>query len=93
MTIFPASGTLVGRVWNPAVGGPSVVTLRKGRLLDITSRQAPLVRDICELEDPAGFVSDAPGVDLGDAATIAGTRPHPDRLHLLAPCDLSLIHI
>ena len=91
MTIFPATGVLLGRVWNPAAGGPSVVTLRQGRVWDITSPRAPLVRDICEMDDPAGYVTGAAGTDLGTAEALAAVVPHPDRLHFLAPCDLQAI--
>jgi fumarylacetoacetate (FAA) hydrolase family protein len=91
MTKFPQGGTLLGRVWNPEVVGPSVVTLRKGRAIDITSRATPTVRDICELEDPVVYVREAKGVDLGDADTIAMNTVDPSQLHFLAPCDLQAI--
>ena len=61
MTIFPSSGTVLGRVWNPAVKGPAVVTIRDGRMMDITSAAAPLVRDICEMNDPVAYVRKADG--------------------------------
>ena len=44
--------TLVGRVWTPAAGGPSVIAIRDGEALDIT-RAAPTMRDLCEAADPA----------------------------------------
>ena len=91
MTIFPSSGTVVGRVWNPAVKGPAVVTIRDGRMMDITSAAAPLVRDICEMNDPVAYVRKADGVDLGEAGTIAQNAVAQDRLHMLAPCDLQAV--
>ena len=63
-------GCLLGRVWNPAVSGPSVVTIREGRVIDITSPEAPLVRDICAMDEPAAYVSAAKGEDLGALADI-----------------------
>ena len=91
MTIFPSSGTVLGRVWNPAVKGPAVVTIRDGRMMDITSAAAPLVRDICEMNDPVAYVRKADGVDLGEAGTIAQNAVAQDRLHMLAPCDLQAV--
>lgn len=91
MTAFPSSGTLLGRVWNPDVAGPAVVTLRDGHLWDITSKAAPLVRDICEMDDPAGYVASAPGIDMGPAEKIAGNEAEPNLPHLLAPCDLQAV--
>jgi len=49
----------LGRVWNPNAGRPPIVTIRGNRLLDITSHQAPLVRDICKMDDPADYVQSA----------------------------------
>jgi fumarylacetoacetate (FAA) hydrolase family protein len=91
MTIFPTSGTLLGRIWNPDVAGPSIVTIRAGRVIDITSAEAPLVRDICERDDPAGYVAAAQGIDLGAAADIVANPCDPEKLHFLAPCDLQAI--
>ena len=88
---LPQEGTFLGRVWDPKTNGPSVVTLRDGRVFDITSRTAPMVRDICEMEDPATFVQWAEGVDLGAAADIAANATDPAALHFLAPCDLHSI--
>lgn len=85
-------GTLLGRVWDPAVEGPVVVTERAGVLFDITSREAPLVRDICEMEDPAGYVAAAQGRQLGALEDISsGTSGDLAAPHLLAPCDLQAI--
>ncbi len=86
-----SNGLFLGRVWDPAAQGPVVVTLRNQRLIDITSAAAPLVRDICEMADPAGYVAQAPGRDLGALADIAMAPQSPDHVHILAPCDLQSI--
>lgn len=91
MTNFD-TGTFLGRVWRPDLSGPSVVTVRSGQVLDITSRAAPTVRDVLELEDPAAFVHAADGMDLGAVSDLL-TREGSDLSvpHLLAPCDLQAV--
>ena len=86
-----AAGVLLGRVWDPALEGPCVVTVRAGRVIDVTCRDAPTARDICEMDDPAAWLSAAPGRDIGALSEIAGTPIDPERLHLLAPSDLQAI--
>ena len=86
------SATLLGRVWSPAVEGPCVVTVREGTVLDITSRLAPTVRDVCEQDDPAGFVQNATGAVLGAVDALLANRPGDTGApHFLAPCDLQAI--
>ena len=53
------AGTWLGRVWSPEAGGPCVVTLRDGEVIDITSKSTPMVRDICEMDDAARYVQTA----------------------------------
>ena len=76
------TGLYLGRINSPA--GPCVVTLRAGQVRDITAKAAPTVRDICEMDDPAGYARTAPGTDLGPLDSIDPTR-------WLAPCDLQPI--
>ncbi|WP_159590254.1 fumarylacetoacetate hydrolase family protein [Chelativorans xinjiangense] len=88
-------GRFVGRVWRPDVQGPALVMLREGRLVDITSRAAPTMRDLMEHDDPASLVDGAEGEDLGSMEEIAQMSAEgkgaADRLHLLAPCDLQAV--
>ncbi len=86
-----AQGCLVGRVWSPDAGGPSVVTLRDGELVDITALAAPTVRDICEMDDPAAYVAAAEGRSLGPLDQIAAAQLDGSEIHLLAPCDLQAV--
>jgi fumarylacetoacetate (FAA) hydrolase family protein len=88
-------GRFVGRVWRPDVKGPALVVLREGRLTDITSREAPTMRDLMEREDVVEFVDRAEGADLGSldeiaANSVEGTA-NGGRAHLLAPCDLQAV--
>jgi fumarylacetoacetate (FAA) hydrolase family protein len=93
---LPKDGRFVGRVWREGLG-PSVVALRDGRLLDITSREVPTVSALLEREDAPAFVAEAPGEDLGSLEAIAaGTLAaagsgDPNATHLLAPCDLQTV--
>lgn len=86
------SGTYIGRVWNPSVSGPSVVVVRDGHLVDITSKETPLVRDILEKESPAEFVRSREGVSLGRIEDIGlNYDSGSGSIHLLAPCDLQAV--
>ncbi len=88
------NGLFVGRVWNPAASGPSLVTLRNGDLIDITSKETPTVSALLERADAADFVRNATGPVLGTLEDIAKNstgRPDLSRPHLLAPADLQAI--
>lgn len=82
-------GTLVGRLW--LADGPAVVTVRNGVVLDITSREAPLVRDICDMADPAGYVSTARGREIGMLDELLCSGPDDRAPSVLAPCDLQAV--
>lgn len=82
-------GLWLGRVERPGTG-PAVVTLRGGIVTDITSRIAPTVRDVLELDDPAAHVRTAPGEALAPLDEIAAGS-EADALRFLAPCDLQAV--
>ena len=85
---------LVGRVWRPDIGGPSVAALRGAELVDI-SAAAPTMRDLCEAAEPAGLARDARGEPIGQLADILANTPRQTRDRtkpwLLAPIDLQAI--
>ncbi len=85
---------LVGRVWREDVGGPSIVAVREGRVVDITCRDYPTMRDLLEAEDPAAAARDLDGEDLLSVDEIAKNSDAHEgdaAIHLLAPCDLQAI--
>ena len=88
-------GYFVGRVWRGDVGGPSVVVVRDARVVDITCRAFPTMRDLLEQDDPAALVKAADGQELGALADIAAASIEPKDgaggVHLLAPCDLQAV--
>lgn len=88
------AGALVGRVWRPDLGGPSVVALRPEGVIDITA-SAPTVRDLAEHPDPASVLSAAQGPVIGTLAELLGNTPpdrrDPARPWFLAPVDLQAI--
>lgn len=89
---FPNDALLLGRIWDPSVAGPCVVTVRDGVVFDVTSRAAPLVRDICEMADPAGYLRSAEGRRVGLLADLlAAPVGDPGVAHLIAPCDLQAV--
>jgi len=90
-----AQGRFVGRVWRPDVEGPSLVVLRNGRVVDITSQATPTMCDLLERDDVVSLVDSVSGEDLGSLDEIMATSTEDaaaqGRLHLLAPCDLQAI--
>jgi fumarylacetoacetate (FAA) hydrolase family protein len=92
MLNLPDSGTFLGRVWRQGIG-PSLVVIRAGRVIDITSVTAPTMRDLLEQPDIGAFVASQPGEDIGalDEIARASVEPTGDATRLLAPCDLQAI--
>jgi fumarylacetoacetate (FAA) hydrolase family protein len=90
---FPAA-TLVGRVWRPDIGGPSVVAVRPDGVFDI-SRSYPTMRDLCESPDPAASVAGAQADRIGDFAAILANAAEATRDSskpwLLSPVDLQAV--
>lgn len=76
------TGTLIGRVWHDAVGGPAVVVVREDGVYDL-SELAPTVSTLLERDDPVAAVRATAGRRLG---ALEQMLPH-----LLAPCDLQVI--
>ncbi len=83
---------LVGRVWRAGIG-PSLVTIRNGRVIDITSKRWPTISALLDRPDAAGLVRSAAGDDIGPLSEIAAgsIEAAGDVTRLLAPCDLQAI--
>jgi fumarylacetoacetate (FAA) hydrolase family protein len=86
---------LIGRAWQPGEhGGPVVVTVRNGELIDITST-TPTVSQLLESANPADKVMQASGPSLGRLddwlASTLEHGPDPAHRHLLAPNDLQVV--
>lgn len=100
MTAFsflPADGTagsLAGRVYDPAVGGPSVVAVRSEGVVDL-SATFPTMRALTELADPAAALAAASGPLLGSLDEIVANTPDDvrdaARPWLLSPIDLQVV--
>lgn len=86
---------LIGRVWRPELNGPSVVAIRDGGVFDITSRDAPTVRDLIETGEAAALARDLPGERIGGVADLLANSDEDarraDRPWLLAPIDLQAV--
>lgn len=78
-------GTFLARVLRPGTG-PCIARLDGDKLVDITSKTAPTMRDLLELDDPLAHVRAAEGESFATLADI-GTGG----LTLLAPCDLQVV--
>jgi fumarylacetoacetate (FAA) hydrolase family protein len=89
-----AKATLVGRVFRPELGGPSVAVLRGGILHDITGVFAT-VRDLCEQPDPVTAITHARGTAIGTFDSVLTNTPpdgrDPKKPWLLAPVDLQAL--
>ena len=89
-----SAAALAGRVWRPDVGGPAVVALREGQIVDIT-RSSPTMRDLAECADPATQLKSGKGETIGALDAILANTPEATRdatkPWLLAPIDLQAI--
>ena len=56
-TLIPIDGLLLGRARVPGWDFPRIVTVRDGRVIDITAAGAATSRDICERPEPAAYVA------------------------------------
>ena len=90
-----SQATLVGRIHNPAIQGPSIVTIQDGAVYDITSNQAPTMRDICEMSNPGTFVKAQQGTMIGSFEELAANSDENSRdqskPYFLSPIDLQVI--
>lgn len=80
-----ATGTFVGRIWSAEEDGPVIVHLRRGILHDVTSKEAPTMRDLLERDDPVAWLNAQPDKPLMALADAAATGV------LLAPNDLQAV--
>ena len=93
--ILPSDGVLLGRVRVPGSAFPRIVTVRGGRVVDITAKSGATVRDICEMADPASYVAAAGGTDVGSADSIVtgswAAKQSDSAPSLLSPIDLQAV--
>ncbi len=89
------NGLLLGRALVSGFDYPRVVTVRDGRLVDITAAGFATVRDIAESGHAAEHVRNVPGQDVGDVAEVLNNalsgEKRSDLPQLLAPIDLQAI--
>lgn len=92
---LPCDGTFLGRASVGNKSYPMLVTVRDGQVFDITSRLAPTVRDICEMDSPARYVKSANGKAIGMLDEIAANsfefRRERSKPFLLSPVDLQAV--
>lgn len=93
--VLPRDGTFIGRARVPGSSCPRIVTSRGDRLFDITAKALATVRDIAELPDPAAFVREASGIDIGATRQVmlnSWTETlDPNLPSLLSPVDLQAV--
>ena len=86
---------LSGRARAAGTRHPLVVTVREGEVTDITSNDAPTVRDVCALPDPVAYVRSAKGraiaaLDEAAANSLEAGRDN-SKPYLLSPVDLQAV--
>ena len=86
---------LIGRIFDPAAGGPAVVRVDGDAVFDL-SAVAPTSTELFEQRDPANAVRSASGLPrraaLADVlANSAFDRQDPSKPYFLAPCDLQAL--
>lgn len=86
-----SQATLVGRVWRPDAGGPSIVVVRGDIVTDV-SAAFPTMRDLCERPES---ISDVVGEPLCSVVELLDNTPITTRDRtrpwLLAPIDLQAV--
>lgn len=86
--------TLVGRAWLPGeLGGPSVVVLRDGEVIDVTAHFATLSL-LLDSDAPLQALRDAKGTAVCSVEALltnSGEQRDPARPSLLPPVDLQVI--
>lgn len=89
-----AGAILAGRVWDPAVEGPSVVAVRDGMVVDVSARFATM-RDLVETPEPGAALASADGPVLGTVDELLANTPEDardgTRPWLLSPIDLQVV--
>ena len=86
-----STGSFVGRIWDTAKGGPSVVVLRQGIVYDVTSKDIPTVSALLEMDDPVAFLGAQKGEAIGSLDALLSGGNSPSQIHLLAPIDLQAV--
>ena len=81
---------LVGRLWREDVGGPAVVVVRGGEIIDVT-RAFPTVADLLDAQNTAALAIQASGESMGPVQPFIDKALASARQALLAPCDLQAI--
>ncbi|MCE4537277.1 fumarylacetoacetate hydrolase family protein [Pelomonas sp. P7] len=89
-----AEASLLGRLWRPDRGGPALVAVRDGEVVDV-SAHAPTMAALLDHPDRLHIARSAPGQALGPAQALLdealAAPPEAGRPRWLAPCDLQAV--
>jgi len=86
------NATLIGRVFDPIEGGPSVVAIRQGDVVDL-SHIEPTVSSLLERDDVIEIVRNATPRKMWNLEEVLSATLRQDRTssHFLAPVDLQVV--
>ncbi len=91
----PADGVVLGRAMADGWSHPAIVTIRDGLIFDITSKEAPTSRDVCEQDDPGAYVRGASGKEICTLDALISnsvvSRRDTGKPYLLSPVDLQAV--
>jgi len=87
-----SEGCFVGRIWESAKGGPSLVTIKGNYIYDITSKEIPTIRDLLELKDINEYLESCDSTKLvSTEELLQSSLKKNSGMSLLAPCDFQAI--
>ena len=89
------SGVFIGRIWDAHLQCPSLVTVRGGMVIDITTAEVNTMSDVLDIKNPVEYVHSIPGTTV---LSISDLQQHsltangdPTKTHIIAPNDLQAI--
>lgn len=86
------NGIYLSRVWNPILQGPCLVLLKDNNIIDITTKKAPTMSALLELDNIIEYIKSVKGEILCTLDELLNSKETDEKkFHFLAPCDLQAV--
>lgn len=86
------NGLYISRVWNPKIKGPSLILLKGEYLIDITTKKAPTMSALLELDNLIEYIKTIKDETLCSLDDLINSEETDlEKFHFLAPCDLQAV--